>query len=264
MMTIVYAGKHTITYTVPKHSHATWELIYCSSGSGVMTFDMGKTIPYQTGTVVCVPPNMAHINSSKEGFTNIHLNIRDAALYYKTPVSFTDDRNHFILNAFTAALHHYKEGAEENEALLKSYASLIVSYVSKYCGERFHNEIVEEIMTSIIHNYADCNYELDKYLDGLPFSIDYLRRLFKNELGVTPHQYLASLRLQTAAEWLTSFGKDANMTEVSRLCGFREPLYFSRMFKKKYGVAPTFYLTGQKLEEEEPVTEESVKLFLPE
>lgn len=262
MMTIVYAGKHTITFTVPKHSHETWEIIYCTSGSGTMTFNQGTTIPYQTGTVICVPPHMTHVNSSKEGFTNLHLNIRDAALFYKTPVSFVDDRNHFILNAFMAAFHHFKEGAAENDTILTSYAYLIVSYVTKYCGARFHNEIVEEIMTSLIHNYADCNFELDKYLESLPFSIDYLRKLFKSEIGLTPHQYLSDLRLQTAAEWLTSFGRDANMTEVSRLCGFREPLYFSRMFKKKYGVAPTHYLLRQEMPE--AFTADSIKLFPPE
>ena len=34
---------------------------------------------------------------------------------------------------------------------------------------------------------------------------------------------------------------DGNITQVAHLCGFRESLYFSRMFKKKYGVSPSFY-----------------------
>ena len=260
-MTIVYTGKHTITYTVPKHSHATWEFIYYLSGSGKMSFEQGATIAFQAGTVIVVPPNFVHSSSSKEGFTNIHLNIQDAALYYRTPISFQDDRNHFVQNAFQAAFHHFKERTAENESLLKAYCYLLVSYAGNYCKERFHNPIVEEIKSNIIHNYADCNYELDKYLSSRPFSIDYLRKIFKSEIGMTPHQYLSDLRLQTAAEWLISFGKNANMTEVSRLCGFREPLYFSRMFKKKYGVSPKFYISVQQSAGKELVTEETVKVF---
>ena len=59
---------------------------------------------------------------------------------------------------------------------------------------------------------------------------------------MTPHQYLSNKRLDTAAVWLSSaYNEIGNIADVSRLCGFNEPLYFSRMFKKKFGAAPSFY-----------------------
>ena len=30
MNDIVYAGKHSVTFRVPRHEHDTWELIYCT------------------------------------------------------------------------------------------------------------------------------------------------------------------------------------------------------------------------------------------
>ena len=82
------------------------------------------------------------------------------------------------------------------------------------------------------------------FLRSLPFSYDYLRKLFQKELGVTPHRYLMDKRLKLAVELLTN---DANagartIGDIAPLCGFHDPLYFSKIFKKQYGVAPRYYL----------------------
>ena len=47
--------------------------------------------------------------------------------------------------------------------------------------------------------------------------------------------------MQTAAEMLSSGHNDGSITDIAHLCGFRDPLYFSRMFKKKYNVSPKEY-----------------------
>ena len=101
---------------------------------------------------------------------------------------------------------------------------------------------MEQIESAIIRNYPDCDFELDEFLRSFPFSDDYLRKMFKRETGVTPHRFLSDKRLEIAASCLGSTHTGTqNVTEVAHLCGFREPLYFSRMFKKKYGVAPSNY-----------------------
>ena len=59
----------------------------------------------------------------------------------------------------------------------------------------------------------------------------------------------------------SSIPDDNNITEISRLCGFKEPLYFSRMFKKKYGVAPSFYF-AESQKQTSPTNSEDVKVML--
>ena len=61
---------------------------------------------------------------------------------------------------------------------------------------------MDDIEHSILSHYSSCDYKLDDYLESLPFSGDYLRKLFQKEFGVTPHQYLTNKRLQIAAEAL--------------------------------------------------------------
>jgi len=64
---------------------------------------------------------------------------------------------------------------------------------------------------------------------------------------------------------LRSQYNDGNVTEVAHLCGFREPLYFSRMFKKKYGLSPSFYYTARREPEPERMPDpDSMKIMLDE
>ena len=171
---------------------------------------------------------------------------------------------HFILNAFQAAYYHYHEN-ENRDMLMIAYGHLLVGYIRTYQKTPIHSDIVEIIRSNIVQNFSDSNYELDKFLRSLPFSYDYLRKLFKKELGVTPHQYLTDKRLQAAADYLCVLeGADGSITEISRQCGFREPLYFSRMFKKKYGVAPSYYAAFKRQEKAAYARDpESVKIRAP-
>ena len=62
----------------------------------------------------------------------------------------------------------------------------------------------------------------------------HFRRLFQEATGVAPHQYLLNLRLNHAKRLLGTWP----VSEVARRVGFNDPLYFSRIFKKKVGVSP--------------------------
>ncbi len=239
MNQIIYVGKHLITYTVSRHAHTSWELIYCTSGGGVLKTDY-KSLPYRTGDILVIPPNTPHTNCSDEGFTNLHIHMRDPALNISSPTVIPDDGNEFVYNAFSAAFFHFSK-SENSLPFLSAYGDLICYYISAQQVPPDHSGVVEDIINCIIRNYPDCDFELDQYLRSFPFSYDYLRKLFKKETGMTPHQFLTNKRLEIAASCLGSDLNDRSVTEIAHLCGYREPLYFSRIFKKVYGVSPSSY-----------------------
>ena len=70
-------------------------------------------------------------------------------------------------------------------------------------------------------------------------SKDCFEKAFKHVMGVTPHQYYLSLQIEKAKELLSSTAY--SITEISRLCGIDDSLYFSRLFKKKIGQSPAAY-----------------------
>lgn len=261
MNDISYAGKHTMTYTVPRHMHHSWEFIYCTSGTGVLHFD-GYSLPYEGGSMVAIPPETPHINESSEGFTNIFINAEDCSLNVKQPFLIHDDANGFLLSAFTALFYHYS-AAVRNNTLLSAYGSLIAAYAQAYQESEIHTGIVSEIESHIVQNFPNPGFELDEYLRSLPFSYEYLRKRFKKEVGITPHQYLQDKRLQTAADaLLRGTGDASNITDIAHLSGFREPLYFSRMFKKRYGVAPSYYAEEKRAQTNSVQNEDSMKIPL--
>ncbi len=249
MNDIVYAGKHLITFSVSTHAHTSWEFIYCTGGEGQLIFS-GSCLPYQAGDLLVIPPMVYHRNESSAGFTNIHLNMVDPALSMHEPVLVHDDGNHLLLDAVNGIFCCFSSAPGKQSLLLSAYAYLLLMLITIYREAPVRNSTVDEIASCIIRNYPDENFELDQYLRSLPFNYDYLRKLFKSEMGVTPHRYLSDTRLQAAAERLIRSDRDgANISEISHLCGFREPLYFSKTFRKKYGVSPSQYqeLAQQKL-----------------
>ena len=261
MNDIVYVGKHAVTHTVSRHAHNTWELIYCTGGGGTITFD-DSSIDYAAGDLVVIPPFTPHYNHSETGFTNIHINMQEPTFYVKGPVVFRDSTNHFMLDAFTAAFYHFSDNSDLRSMFLSNYGNLIACYMTEYHQYTRHSRVVDEIENYIIHNYPDCDFDLEAYLRSFHFSYDYLKRIFKKEVGVTPHKYLMDKRLQTAADRLSTSYKGENVAEVARLCGFREPLYFSRMFKKRYGVAPSYYQEKLSREDNRRPDGKSVKIML--
>lgn len=65
-----------------------------------------------------------------------------------------------------------------------------------------------------------------------------LRRVFKSELGISPSDYLASIRLESAKE-LLMMRPDLSISEISDNCGYSSVYYFSAAFRKAVGMTPS-------------------------
>ena len=78
--------------------------------------------------------------------------------------------------------------------------------------------------------------ELAKLVD---MSRSHFAEVFRSQMGCPVLQYSIRLRMQHAAEMILD-GK-RKMNQIAKELGFRDPLYFSRQFRRVYGVAPTDY-----------------------
>jgi AraC-like DNA-binding protein len=70
-------------------------------------------------------------------------------------------------------------------------------------------------------------------------SISRFTELYKEKTGYSPIQNLILLRIQKSCQLL--YFTDHSVKEIAVDVGFSDPFYFSRMFKKLMGVAPTVY-----------------------
>lgn len=75
--------------------------------------------------------------------------------------------------------------------------------------------------------------------EAVGVSDDYLTTIFKQELGLTPWDYLTRYRITQACHLLDCTG-DA-IGAIAQAVGFDDPAYFSRVFKKIVGTSPSAY-----------------------
>ncbi len=94
-----------------------------------------------------------------------------------------------------------------------------------------------------VKEYIEENYTKDIYIEDIAkkagFSPYYFSRMFKQEFSMNFVDYITKLRLEQACV-LLSEGK-CSVKEVCFKVGYSEPNYFTRVFKKTYGVVPTKY-----------------------
>lgn len=243
MNDILYAVLTPNIPSLPRHEQDAWELYCCTEGAGRFLFD-GTELSYRAGDLVVIPPGTAHAHQSEGHACCYCLYVADAALSFRHPQTIQDDANHSLQHLFQDVLYHFSADQNAHVPLLSAYGQLIMQHISLRRPASPRTQLVEDIAQNIVQNFANPNYELDALLKSAPYCYDYLCRLFRQELHTTPHKYLTDLRLQSAADALR-LNPGSSISEIARLCGYSDPLYFSRMFKKRFGVSPREYAKGQ-------------------
>ncbi len=90
--------------------------------------------------------------------------------------------------------------------------------------------------------YAD-NIDLNNIANEAYFSKFHFIRLFKRIYGKTPHQYLTTVRIEKAMQFL---GENSTVSDSCFSVGFESLSSFSRLFKHIVGLAPSEYLRQQQ------------------
>ena len=94
---------------------------------------------------------------------------------------------------------------------------------------------------SYVRNHLHEPLEVKTLADHAGLSRAHFTRVFSASEGVSPAEYVFNERMRRAASLLVSSG--ANVKQVSRDCGFDDPNYFAKAFRKSYGASPTEYRT---------------------
>lgn len=245
MNRIVFAGNHAKGSDNIWHVHEQWEFIYCTEGEVDFRFDGNATMSCQKGDVIVIPPMLQHITRERE-MSAIHIKIADPSFTYSSPFKVTDIDG-TILVAFQQAKTYYLSGAVNKDLIISALGDLIVGYMIVHRSNSRYSEIVSRVSSMILRNYTSAEFELDEYLHSLPFHYDYTRKLFKKEMGMSPLEFLITLRMKNAEQLLMASWPDRySVAEVAEMCGYSDPLYFSRVFKKYFGLSPKKYIMNSE------------------
>jgi len=90
-----------------------------------------------------------------------------------------------------------------------------------------------------MQEYYSTNISINDICKLIYLSPCHFKRVFKEQTGQTPYQYLVRVRLEKAKEILRE--KDYSIEEAARLCGFVNSGHFSTVFKRNTGMSPSEY-----------------------
>ena len=91
-----------------------------------------------------------------------------------------------------------------------------------------------------IHLHLNHALQVSKVAEVCGYSEPHLRRLFREHVGMSPSEYIASARIQRAQQLLRT--GLFTISQVAEAVGYTDPFHFSRRFKRAVGLPPRAFL----------------------
>lgn len=128
--------------------------------------------------------------------------------------------NLLITRLLTEAMEEYY-GGEPSPKQYPAWVREVTTVLSERCAEELR---VSELAARF-------------YMEQSSFT-----RRFKSHTGKTPKEYQINCRMERAVTLL--LGSDLSLSEIAVRCGFASHSFFTKTFKRLYGITPTAYRLG--------------------
>ena len=125
-------------------------------------------------------------------------------------------------------------------ALLYAFACIGKTLSATSAYEKNKEETVSVVKKYIDDNFCDANISLEKIGKNVNYNEKYISSLFKTYLKIGVIDYINTLRMQYACTLMQQGYK--SIKDISNMCGYKDPNYFSRIFKKRMGISPREYI----------------------
>ncbi|MBW7461363.1 AraC family transcriptional regulator, partial [Paenibacillus sepulcri] len=154
------------------------------------------------------------------------------------------------LHRLFGELFGYEGGDERRDELF--YTGCLSSMLAEICrgenrdgrsGERGQGEQYILQARSFIQQHYDKNIQIQDVASYVGLDRSYLSKLFKTRTGISPYEYVMSLRLSKGKQLLQE--TDLPIEHIALLLGFKDTFHFSSFFKRKAGQAPLHYRQRQ-------------------
>lgn len=224
------------------HNYAHLDLI--TSGQITMTID-GKTHTFTKNQILAIPKNKAYIGKAFGNFSYysflFEYETNDKDTDFPFPVRFETNNSQYFIDKYRAA---YNLNITKPYGYKVKIREIMYDVIAKICEEHYTNNYFNKTCYSIRKsvdyiekNYANPDLTLNEIANQSGITDTHFRRLFKQFYGVTPITHITNLRLRKSKMLLSH--TNLSVDEISKKCGFNEYSYFTRLFKKHFGMPPS-------------------------
>ena len=236
----VFDGEHNVSM----HTHSGAELILVESGTCALDIG-GVRYRGEAGSMFFIPPETEH-NQLNYGV------VRDRYCAFVISDTEWNQRSgvieigrDYLIGEWLEHLRGLHIGSDHS-----SEPGLLCALIARIRHiEHHHRELLTmEPAGRAIHfmegSFADLNLNLGRIAAHTGISVSYLKLLFKRQFDCGPIAYLTELRLAKAEQLLNN--PYLRIGEIAILCGFRDPDYFSRLFRRHRNQTPHEFRSHQR------------------
>lgn len=267
----VYYFSDTHFRSVGSHSHDYYELYFFEEGAVTMVIDE-KPCPLQPGDVIVIPPGMDHralLTDPEKPYRRFVLWLRPA--YLEALEARSADYGHLLrraqargkyvyrfdpvtFNAIRTRLFTLLDETHADRFARETAIDLSISDLLLFLARTVHEQEQRRNKKEQLSRYEAITHYVDTHLDE-PLSLDalaqqfylskyYLVHLFRENTGLSVHQYILKKRLAACCDAMLG---GAAVGEVCQQWGFGDYSAFYRAFRKEYGMSPSAYLEVHSL-----------------
>ncbi len=150
-----------------------------------------------------------------------------------------------ILKALNTFVFEYSKSMVNSDITLDAQTEIITHWlIRSVFGETLDMRAVSsDYSLARAQHYIEQHYMENITVEKLA-NLGYMskttfNRRFKNEIGITPIEYLIEVRIKMAKLMLKR--KENQLTDIAMRCGFGSGAYFSSCFQKYVGITPSEY-----------------------
>jgi len=240
-----------------KHFHDTYTIGITNSGM-FKSINQNKTfLSYKNSTRVINPAEVHGGVSSSWNYTNFYPSVELVSNIYeqiffekKIPLFekhiINDIYLYHLLYELFSNVYYKKNSMQIEIKLIEVLSYLIKNYT--HCTKNHQNNFDNKQIIFKTIEYIKDTKAIDLSLDDLSQNVNlskyHFLRIFKQHLGITPHNYIVAYKIQRAKELIT---KGNTLSDVSLEVGFSDQSHFIRNFKKIYGYTPNKLINNSNI-----------------
>lgn len=229
------------------NANSVYRLHLVLQGEGLL-HTPSRTQPLGRGDIFFTTPAVPSAIESGEDFQYFYISFLGGRANALIDV-FRINGGNCVFSGFDYLLEMWKNGLYVGSNIVQLRSEGILLYTFSVLGERLLHDGNKEKQNSeaalLIKKYVDDHFSdpelsLDRVSRECSYNPKYVSTIFKAKFKITFSEYLNTIRIQHACVLMEQ--GFTSVKNIALMCGFKDPMYFSKVFRGKLGAAPRVWM----------------------